>query len=68
MPISADRTKIYINRWIKRKNIESGWVIFEKQSIWHDSIMKKIKYSLNDYIITKEIKYKNLIGSYYEKK
>ena len=68
MPISADRTKIYINRWIKRKNIESGWVIFEKQNIWHDSIIKKIKYSLNDYNITKEIKYKNLIGSYYEKK
>ena len=41
MPISANRTKIYFNRWIKRKILKVDGLYLKQQSIWHDNIMKK---------------------------
>ena len=68
MPLSNERSKIYINRWIKRKKIEGGWIIYEENSGWHENIIQKIIYSLKNYKITKSFTYQNLKGLYYEKK
>ena len=68
MPLTKERSKKYINRWIKRNNVKRGWIIFGRNEYWHKEIYEKIDYSLDDMKITKKIAYKDLQAFLYEPK
>ncbi len=67
MPISKERAKTYIRRWIERKDIDRGWLIFEHDQSFHKDIINKVNDALIDFKIEKTITYKNLKALYYEK-
>ena len=57
-PLTPARRKIYLSRWIQRKNTSEGWYIGPVSEHWHDSVEKSLFEVLEEenYIIKKEKK------------
>ena len=59
-PLNNSRIEIYINRWLKRTNFNSGWFIYETNSHWNKRIVETIKTALHKYNVKNKITYNNM--------
>jgi len=59
-PLNPDRIEKYIYRWLQRRNINEGWLIFEQNSHWNERIIKIVRSTLVNYKIKEIINYKNI--------
>ena len=66
-PLSQSRRVIYNKRWIERNRIFTGWIIYEKDSHWNDSIVSSVKEALKNYKIYDEKNYGRLKAFLYKK-
>ena len=57
-PLTPNRRKIYLSRWIKRNNSSIGWYLSPVNEHWHDSVEKSLfeVFEEENYIIKKERK------------
>tara|TARA_B100000886_G_scaffold333377_1_gene287349 strand:- start:482 stop:1027 length:546 start_codon:yes stop_codon:yes gene_type:complete len=67
-PLKENRIKKYINRWLEKREINEGWLIYDPASHWNYRIIKSIRSALMNYQIVKTINHKNLRAELLQKK
>ena len=67
-PLKESRIEKYIHRWLDKRNIKEGWLIYNPNSHWNYRIIKSIRRALMNYQVVKTINHKNLKAELLQKK